>query len=314
MSSVNNLPLIIILGPTAVGKTELSLRLAEKMEGEIISADSRLFYRGMDIGTAKPSIEDRKRVIHHLIDIANPDDDFSLALFQFKAKNAIKAIHRKGKIPFLVGGTGQYIKAVIEEWQPPAQPPNFNLRNILEKWAVEIGVFGIHDKLKIIDPIAAESIQPQNIRRTVRALEVIFQTGKRFSSQKVKGNCPYKIFQIGLIRTRMELYKRIDDRIDQMISEGFIEEVKGLLIKGYSPHLPSMSAIGYKQVAAYINGEITIDEAVILMRRLTRQFVRRQANWFKLSNPDIHWYQPDGETNRSLEEKIFQAYQDSIFN
>ena len=283
-------PLIVILGPTAVGKTETALQLAEALDGEIVSADSRLFYRGMDIGTAKPAPAELARVPHHLVDVADPDETWSLAMFQRAAQAAIAEIHARGRLPFLVGGTGQYIRAVTEAWEIPEVAPDFRMREALEKWAQEVGPDGLHRRLAEVDPEAAERIDPRNLRRTVRALEVILRTGKRFSAQKSRGESPYRVLQLGLTRPRPELYARIDARIEAMLEAGFLEEVRGLLAAGYAPDLPSMSAIGYRQMVQVIQGEITLEEAVTLMKRLTRQFVRRQANWFKFDDPNIHWF------------------------
>jgi tRNA dimethylallyltransferase len=285
------LPLIVIAGPTAVGKTELSIQLAERLGGEIISADSRLFYRGMDIGTAKPTLEERKRVPHHLIDVAEPDEIWSLPIFQKAAQEAVESIHQRKRLPILVGGTGQYVRAVTEGWSPPAYAPNPNLRRTLEEWAEETGPEGMHTRLTRLDPQAAERILPGNLRRTIRALEVIFQSGRRFSEQQRKGSSPYQSIQIGLIRPREELYARVDARIEMMFSTGLVEEVRGLLENGYSRDLPTLSAIGYGEVCAYLNGEISMDEAICLIKRRTRQFVRRQSNWFRLNDPEIRWFQ-----------------------
>jgi len=282
--------LIVILGPTAVGKTEIALRVAERSNGEIISADSRLFYRGMDIGTDKPSLEDRRRAPHHLIDVTTPDQVWSLALFQREAQVVIRDIHSRKKIPFLVGGTGQYIRAIIEEWDIPKQKPNRAMRSALEDWANQIGKEEIHHRLALIDPEAAYKIDPENVRRTIRALEVIFLTGRKFSIQRSRQARRYSLLQIGLTRPRSELYARIDDRIDRMIDEGLVCEVKSLLEKGYTPDIPPMSAIGYREIIQFLQNEISLDEAVRRMKRATRQFVRRQANWFKAGDARIHWF------------------------
>lgn len=288
-------PIVLIVGPTAVGKTELSLRLAEKMNGEIVSVDSRLFYRGMDIGTAKPSKEEMERVPHHLIDIVNPDETLSLAVFQEKAHRVIAQIHSRGNLPFLVGGTGQYIRAVTEGWIPPEVTPNERLRDELERIKEERGINWLHARLRILDPEAAEKIDARNFRRTIRALEVIFTTGKRFSEQRGQGNSPYHLITIGLTRPRAELYQRVDERIEKMFADGLLDEVKGLLDKGYSSTLPSMSAIGYQECVGVVQGSMTVEQAKVEMRRLTRIFVRRQANWFKESDPKIHWFHPARE-------------------
>jgi len=282
--------LIVLLGPTAVGKTELALRLAEQMSMEIISADSRLFYRGMDIGTAKPSLEERARVPHHLIDVVDPDETWSLAEFQQAAKNRIEEIHQRGKYPLMVGGSGQYLRSIIEGWFPPKLAPNPLLRAALESWAEEIGNDALHARLAAIDPGAAENIDARNLRRTLRALEVILSTGVPFSSQRRKTESPYHNLVIGLSRPRPELYARIDARIDAMLAAGWLEEIQDLLTKGFSPNLPSMSAIGYQQLIKHIGAEISLEEAVAQIKKATRVFVRRQANWFKPTDPAIHWF------------------------
>ncbi len=284
------LPLVVILGPTAVGKTDLALQLAERLQGEIISADSRLFYRGMDIGTAKPSLEERRRVPHHLIDVAQPDEVWSLATFGQQAQEAIADIHARGRLPFLVGGTGQYLRAVVQGWQPPEIEPDPRLRVALDAWAAEIGWQGLHARLAVLDPLAAAAIDGRNLRRTVRALEVILTSGRRFSEQRRSGPSPYRLLQLGLIRPRPELYARIDARIAAMFRAGLVAEVQGLLDQGYAPGLPALSAIGYREVIAALQGQYSLDEAQRQIERNTRTFVRRQANWFKPDDPLIHWF------------------------
>ena len=298
------LPLILIVGPTAVGKTEIAIQLAERLNGEIISADSRLFYRGMDIGTAKPTTEEQARVPHHLIDIANPDEILSLAMFQQKAQETIADIHTRNKLPFLVGGTGQYVRAVTQGWTPPEVKPDEALRNDLERQKEENGIYWLHDKLRSLDPTAADKIDPRNYRRTIRALEVIITTGKKFSEQRGKSDSPYHLVTIGLTRPREELYQRVDARIEMMFANGFIEEVKGLLEKGYSPFLPTMSAIGYRECVSVIKGELTEEQAKVQIRRATRVYVRRQANWFKESDPNIHWFRVENGIIDTIEKNI----------
>jgi tRNA dimethylallyltransferase len=293
MPKIKKLPLILILGPTAAGKTELALQLSERINGEIVSADSRLFYRGMDIGTAKPTQEERSRVPHHLIDIADPDEILSLAAFQQKAQEAIAGIHTRNKIPFLVGGTGQYIRAVTEGWSPPEVEPNERLRTELERIKEEKGVYWLYEKLKDIDPVAAQKIDQRNYRRTIRALEVILTTGRRFSEQRRQVGSPYHLIPVGLTRPRLELYERVDQRIEAMFSNGFLEEVKRLVGKGYSTSLPTMSAIGYRECVRVIQGELSEEQAKAEIRRATRVFVRRQANWFKESDPTIKWFRAE---------------------
>ena len=288
--------LILLVGPTAVGKTEIAILLAERINGEIVSADSRLFYRGMNIGTAKPKREEQARVPHHLIDIANPDEILSLAIFQQKAREAIADILIRGKLPLLVGGTGQYVRAVTEGWKPPEVKPDERLRDELEKEQDEKGKDFLYEKLKSLDPEAAEKIDPRNVRRTIRALEVILTTGKKFSEQRGQSESPYHLITIGLTRPRSELYARIDARIESMFANGLLDEVKGLLAKGYSSDLPTMSAIGYRECIGVIEGKLSIEQAKAEMRRATRIFVRRQSNWFKESDPNLHWFYA-GEEN-----------------
>ena len=296
--------LILIVGPTAVGKTEFAIQLAERLNSEIVSADSRLFYRGMDIGTAKPTREEQARVPHHLIDIANPDEILSLAVFQQKAREAIADIHTRNKMPFLVGGTGQYIRAVTEGWNPPEVKPDERLRNELEKLKDENDIYWLHERLKGLDPLAAEKIDPRNYRRTIRALEVIMTTGRRFSEQRSQSESPYNLITVGLTRPRAELYERVDQRIDAMFANGFLEEVKSLLAKGYSPSLPTMSAIGYRECVRVINGELNEEQAKAEIKRATRIFVRRQANWFKESDPNIKWFRVETGVVEEIESYI----------
>lgn len=289
LTDVTN-PLVLLVGPTAVGKTALSLRLAEVLKAEIVSSDSRLFYRGMNIGTAKPGADEMARVPHHLIDIADPDENWSLALFQCEAYHAIDEIHTRHRLPLMVGGTGQYIHAILHGWQIPAQEPDDSLRLQLNEWAEKVGADEFHQRLAFLDPAAAETIDARNVRRTVRAMEVILRTGERFSTQRRQGARRYAILQIGLWRPREEIFRRVDERIEAMFAGGFCDEVQQLLDAGYGTELPSMASIGYRETAAYLRGEITLQEAGRRMRKLTHAFVRRQSNWFKEQDPDIHWF------------------------
>lgn len=291
MSDQEKIPLVAIVGPSAAGKTEVSIRLAERLDGEIVSADSRLFYRGMDIGTAKPTPEERSRVPHHLIDVADPRETWSLALFQKTAAEAIASIHARGRTPFLVGGSGQYVHAVTRGWRPPAVAPEASLRAELEAQAREHGPYWLHENLQKLDPAAAEGVDPRNLRRTIRALEVIRLTGRKFSEQRGQVEGPYRLLTLGLIRPRPELYARVDARIESMFASGLLEEVRGLLEAGVSPAMPAMTSIGYRECAAVLSGRLTVEEAKAEMRRLTRVFVRRQANWFKQDDPSIHWFE-----------------------
>src|SRR5215204_3320271 len=302
-------PLILIVGPTAVGKTELALQLAERLNGEIVSADSRLFYRGMDIGTAKPSRDELARVPHHLIDISNTEEILSLAIFQRKATGIIAHIHARDKLPFLVGGTGQYIRAVAQGWSPPEVEPDERLRAELERMREKRGLQWLHDKLKSLDAEAADKIDARNYRRTIRALEVIMTTGRKFSEQRGQSESPYHLVTVGLIRPRAELYERVDQRIDMMFTNGFIDEVRGLFAKGYSPSLPTMSAIGYRECIRVIQGKLSEEQAKAEIRRATRVFVRRQANWFKESDPNIKWFRVQDGIVEEIESYIRMSFQ-----
>jgi tRNA dimethylallyltransferase len=283
-------PLLIIVGPTAVGKTALSLHLAERLEGEIVSADSRLFYRGMDVGTAKPTPEERARVPHHLIDVAEPDETVGLAEYQAQAYAAIETIQTRGKLPLLVGGTGQYVRAIVEGWRIPRLPPNPELRAELEAQAERDGADALHAWLARLDPDAAQRIHPHNVRRVVRALEVCLSTGRPISEQQKKKPPPYRILQVGLTMERAALYERADRRLEAMMEAGLEKEVRQLLEAGYGWELPAMSGVGYAQFKPYFEGETTREQVVTEIKRVTRSFIRRQYNWFSLNDPHIHWF------------------------
>jgi tRNA dimethylallyltransferase len=285
-----NKKLVVIVGPTAVGKTEIAIELAEALDGEIISADSRYFYRGMDIGTAKPDKAQLARVKHYLINVANIKETWSLAIYQQAVNSAIEEISHKGKIPFLVGGTGQYIRAIIEGWQVPAKAPDNDIRHAMEAWINEVGPEEIHRKLSIIDPAAAEQIDFRNKRRTIRALEVIFHTGRKFSEQRKKGPVDFDYKIVGLIRDRRDIYERIDKRIEEMFASGFVKEVQKLLSEGYSIQDSPMSAIGYQEVILFIAGSIDFQECIALIKKKSHDYVRRQANWFKSTDYRITWF------------------------
>jgi tRNA dimethylallyltransferase len=297
-------PLVVIIGPTAVGKTEIAIHLAQRLNGEIVSADSRLFYRGMDIGTAKPTPAEQKIVPHHLIDVAEPDQPWSLAQFQRAANEAIMSIHSRRHLPFLVGGTGQFIRATIQDWEIPKIAPDHHLRNVLEVWAKQVTPLGLHSRLNTLDPEAAAQIDYRNLRRTVRAMEVIFSTGVRFSALRRQKASSYNLFLLGLTLPREKLYQRVDARIQSMLDAGFIEEVKALLARGYSPDLPAFSAIGYREIIDYLQGQQTLDESIAQMKRQTRIFIRRQANWFKPADPNIHWFMAKRENLDDMEALI----------
>jgi tRNA dimethylallyltransferase len=282
--------ILVLVGPTAVGKTALAIELAGRLGGEIVSADSRCLYRGMDIGTAKPTLEERARVPHHLIDVTTPDQPWTLTQFQAAALQAVQAIQARGRRALLVGGTGQYIRAITEGWQIPPGEPDGALRAELEAALARVGVGALAARLQSVDPASAARIDLRNPRRVVRALEVALTTGASFVAQRRKAPPPFDCVSIGLTRPRPELYARIDARVDAMLAAGLIDEVRRLAAQGYGWDLPAMSGLGYKQIGAYLRGECDVAEAVRRIKRDTRVFVRRQANWFKPADPAIRWY------------------------
>lgn len=282
--------LIVILGPTATGKTDLAIALAKALDGEIIGADSRQIYRHMDIGTAKPTLEQRQQILHHLIDIVDPDDNLGLAHYQRLTYAAIDNIHQRNKLPLLVGGTGQYITAVVEGWSIPEVPPNDMLRDELEAYAAEHGSEALHQRLQQADPVAAEAIHQRNVRRVVRALEVYLETGTPISQLQKKQPPPYAIRQVGLRLEREQLYERADCRLDQMMSGGFVDETRRLLEMGYNRKLPSMSGLGYKELVAHLLDDLPVDEAVAAAKTATHDFIRRQITWFRGHDTGIHWH------------------------
>ncbi len=292
--------LIVIVGPTAVGKTRLAVRLGEELKGEIVSADSRQIYRGLDIGTAKPTARQQQRVPHHLIDIIDPDEKFTLALYQEMASKAIDDVLDRGKVPLLVGGTGLYVRAVVENWAIPRVEPDERLRAELYRQAEEEGAESLHARLREVDPLAAERIEAHNVRRVVRALEVYLASGTPISRLQGKGSSPYRSLQIGLTMERAELYRRIDRRVDDMIEAGLVEEVRSLVERGYRHALPAMSGLGYGQIGRYLHGEINLEEAIGRIKHDTHRFVRQQYNWFRLDDERIHWFDALSEPYQAI--------------
>jgi len=297
-------PLVALVGPTGVGKTLGAVELAEQIGAEIISADSRLLYRGMDVGTAKPSPELRRRVAHHLIDVADPEQVWSLADYRQAALQAIQEVHGRRKLPVLVGGTGQYITAILEGWSPPMGAADPVMRRELEAFAVEHGPAGLHRRLQQVDPARAAALDPRNVRRVVRALEVYQLTGRPASELQGQSSPEFRSLWLGLSLPRPVLYRRIDDRIRRMLQGGLLDEVRSLLERGLTPDHPSMSAIGYRQVAEHLLGEKTLVEAEAEMRRLTRKFIRRQANWFKPDDERIHWFVADEQVVSRMADRV----------
>jgi tRNA dimethylallyltransferase len=288
------LPLVVVVGPTAVGKTALAIELCQRYRGEIVSADSRQIYRGMDIGTAKPTPAEQSAARHHLIDIIEPDQTLGVAEYQSRAYAAIEDVLRRGRIPFLVGGSGQYVHAVVKGWKVPRVPPDYQLRAELEAEARNLGAQALHSRLATLDPQAAARIDHRNVRRVIRALEVCLKTGKPISAQQSAQPPPYRILQIGLTMPRAQLYARIDARVDRMMAEGLLDEVRRLVAQGYSLNLPAMSGLGYRQLGEYLAGRISLEEAVRRIKKETRRFVRQQYNWFRLDDPLIHWVDVSG--------------------
>jgi tRNA dimethylallyltransferase len=280
-----------------VGKTALSLELARLFRGEIVSADSRLIYKGMDIGTAKPTPAEQARIPHHLIDLVWPGQPLSVAEYQRLAYAMIEAIHGREHLPLLVGGTSLYVRAVVEGLLIPEVPPDPALRAELEELLAQEGRAALYARLQQHDPATAAVIDPLNPRRLLRALEIVLTTGR--SKVELEGAHPpsYAIFQVGLMRPRDELYARIDARVLAMVEQGLVEETERLLAAGYAPTLPAMTSLGYREMAAYLRGEMTLAAAVARIQTETHRFVRHQMTWFR-KMPDVTWFdlsEPEGE-------------------
>ncbi|MBE0415917.1 MAG: tRNA (adenosine(37)-N6)-dimethylallyltransferase MiaA [Dehalococcoidia bacterium] len=301
--------LVAIMGPTTVGKSRLAIRLAQAFDGEIVSADSRQVYRYMDIGTAKPSPEERALIRHHLIDVVNPDEEFSLACYQELAYQAIKDVQERKKLALLVGGSGLYVRAVIDGLRIPQVAPDVELRRNLGEKAKREGYMRLYEELEQSDPAAARRIDPRNVRRVIRAIEVFRTTGLPFS--QLQSFSPFfRTLMIGLTTTREDLYKRIDDRVDDMIECGLAGEVERLLERGYSLDLPSMSGLGYKEIGLYLKGELDLSKAVQRIKYETHRFARHQYAWFRLKDERIHWF----DVRDGVEDAVQGLIQDSYMN
>lgn len=289
-SKTSKLPLLVLIGPTAVGKTQLSLDLAKTFQAEIISGDSMQVYRGMDIGTAKLPLEEREGIPHHLIDIRDPETPYSVADFQAGCISSIAEIRGKGKLPFIVGGTGLYVESVCYGFEFAESGSDELFRQEQERFAEEHGAEALHQKLAEVDPPSAERLHPNDQRRVIRALEIYHLTGQTLSSQLEgqKKESPYELCIIGLTMDRAELYARIEHRIDIMMGQGLVEEVRSLLARGVPPHAVAMQGLGYKEIAMYLRGECTLEAAVTLLKRDTRRFAKRQLSWFRHMK-DIEW-------------------------
>ncbi len=294
MQSANGMckkKLIVIAGPTASGKSSVAVELAKLINANIISADSMQVYRGMDIGTAKITKEEMKGVRHYLLDEFAPDEAFNVAIFQKLAKQYIEEIHSHGNVPILAGGTGFYIQSVAFDSEFEEMEIDRTLRRELEKEYDELGAASFHEMLKKVDAGAAKSIHPNNKKRMVRALEYFRLTGERISEHNAKQRAkrsPYELYYFVLNMDREILYRRIDERVDKLVEAGLVEEVNSLLMQGYSRNLVSMQGLGYKEIAAYLEGEMSLEEAIYIIKRDTRHFAKRQWTWFK-REPACRW-------------------------
>src|SRR5919199_3498373 len=273
--------LLVICGPTATGKTDLAIALARHVGGEIVNADSRQVYRYMDIGTAKPTPAQRATVPHPLIDVVDPDEEFSLALYQEFALAAMAGITSRGRVPLLVGGTGQYLQAVLEGWTVPRVPPQPALRAELAEEAERSGVVSLHRRLAAVDPRAAATIGPTNLRRIIRALEVYQISGVPISAQQAKAPPPYRVTTVWLDMPREHLFRRIDTRVDQMMAAGLLDELRDLRRRGYSWERPALSSLGYKEFQPWFEGMAELETCVQTLKWNTHAFARRQSAWFK---------------------------------
>lgn len=301
------LPLIILTGPTAVGKTKASIGLAKALNGEIISADSMQVYKYMDIGSAKICSEEMQGIKHYLIDELEPDEEFHVVRFQQLAKKAMEEIYAKGKIPIVVGGTGFYIQALLYDIDFTESNEDTEYRQELEKLANQKGLEYLHDMLREVDPVSADTIHENNVKRVIRALEYYHQTGKKISehNEQERGKeSPYEFCYFVLNDDRAHLYERINLRIDQMLEDGLIEEVRALKNRGYTRDMVSMQGLGYKEILDYLNGECTLDEAIYILKRDTRHFAKRQLTWFRRER-DVIWI--DKHTYKYDENKLLEA-------
>jgi len=294
--------LVAIVGPTAVGKSRLGIGIAKQFSGEIVNADSRQIYKYMDIGTAKPGPAERAAVPHHMLDIILPDQPYSLALFQASALRCISDIQDRGGLPVLIGGSGQYVWSVLEGWNIPAVEPDPVFREEMARRAETQGVESLYRELEGIDPAGAALMLSHNLRRIVRALEIHRKTGVLPSSLREKKGLPYPVLIIGLTAGRERLYSLIDRRTEDMVTAGFIEEVKNLLKMGYDSGLPAMSSLGYRQMINHLSGRISLEEAVQTIKYETHRFARSQYAWFRPSDHRIIWFETEGEYT----EKIMQ--------
>lgn len=303
MSDLTLPPLIVLAGPTAAGKTELSLRLCERIGGEVVSADSRQIYRGMDIGTAKATPAEQARVPHHLLDLRDPDQVLTLAEYQRLAYAAIDDIHRRGRVPCLVGGSALYLRAVTAGLRIPQAAPDLALRTRLEAQLADQGLASLVAELQRIDPLTAAQIDLRNPRRVLRALEIMVTTGQSKVALEGAEPPPYHMLQFVLTRERGVLHQRIDQRVEQMVAAGLIAETQRLLDKGYDPALPAMTSLGYREMIAYLAGQMNLAQAIERIQIETHRFVRHQTTWFR-KLPEMKWVDLAATAADTIEQQV----------
>ena len=299
----------VIVGPTASGKTNLAIQIAKRLDGEIVSADSMQIYRRMNVGTAKPTESEKQGIPHHLMDFVEPDQAFSVADYKDRAVAAIRDITARGKTAIVAGGTGLYINALTQKWGFPGIKTDPKIREKLNDAYKTETPEAVYRRLKQIDPEAAAKIHPHNRKRVIRALEIYETTGKTktyWESQVRKIDLPFDYLLLGIQMPRDVLYQRIDQRVDVMIEDGLVEEVRALLNDGYDPSLVSMQALGYKEIVPYLKGRSSLEEQVRILKRDTRHFAKRQLTWFR-KNQDIHWF--SAEKNKDSEQLANQMIQ-----
>jgi tRNA dimethylallyltransferase len=307
-------PLVLVVGPTATGKSAVAIDIAKRLSGEIISGDSTQVYRGLTIGTAKASTEERAIVPHHLIDIIGPEEPFSVAEFQKKAILAIKEIRQRDRLPIIVGGTGLYIRSVVDPYEFAEADTDLELRQSLQQEVLKVGKEEMHRRLSKVDPQSAERIHPADVRRVIRALEVFHLTGRPLSNfHNLNNSCQnsnlskYDTVWIGLNLDRKLLYQRIEFRVDRMLKAGLVDEVEGLLKQGVDPDSYSMQALGYKEIIGFLKGEYDLTRAIELIKRNTRRFAKRQLTWFRRDSR-INWFDVGNEAvSEALTQKICQV-------
>ena len=301
-------PIVAIVGPTASGKTALAVELAQRLGGEVVNADSRQVYRHMDIGTAKPTAEERRSVPHHLLDLVNPDETFSLGVFLSLAQAAADDIASRDRRPLLVGGSGQYVWAMLEGWDVPAIPPDHGFRRAMEELAAEKGPEELHRRLAALDPRRATALDPRNVRRVIRALEIYDSTGVEPSRLGHRTPCPRPSVVIGLTTDRQTLYRRIDRRVDAMMEAGFLEEVSALARMGYPMAESALNCPGYRELGEHLSDACSLGHAVQRTKFRTHRMARRQYAWFKPSDHRIYWLDTE---NAGLADAAWRIVEDA---